>query len=183
MISAIIVTRPMTEGEQAVQAWQTECPTITALNLLNYFRMLPDGRFMFGGRGSANGNPDSTAENFEKLRARFHELFPGWRDIQIDYQWHGLVCMTRRLTPGIGMVDDDPSILFGFGFHGNGVNSATWTGQQLAAWIGSGTQKMPSTIPGVVHGLPGRFPMPGLRLQYIKAGIAIRQFLDRRIMV
>lgn len=181
MISAIIVTRPMTEDERAAQAWQTECPTITALNLLNYFRMLPDGRFMFGGRGSANGNLGSTAENFVKLRARFHEVFPAWRDIQIDYQWHGLVCMTRRLTPGIGMIDDDPSILFGFGYHGNGVNTATWAGHQLAAWIGSGAKKMPATIPGVVHGLPGRIPLPGFRLQYIKAGIAIREFLDRRI--
>jgi hypothetical protein len=79
------------------------------------------------------------------------------------------------------MVDDDPSILFGFGYHGNGVNTATWAGQQLAAWIGSGTKKIPATIPGVVYGLPGRLPLPGLRLQYIKAGIAIRQFLDRRI--
>lgn len=179
MISAIIVTRPMNDEELALQAWQTECPTITALNLLNYFRLLPDGRFMFGGRGSASGDPESTQRNFMRLRARFHEVFPGWRNIDIDYQWHGLVCMTRRRTPGIGLLEDDPSVLFGYGYHGNGVSTATWTGKQLAAWAASGTRAAPSSVPEVMQGLPGRIPLAGLRLRYIQAAIASLQFADR----
>ncbi|MGI9262172.1 MAG: NAD(P)/FAD-dependent oxidoreductase [Woeseiaceae bacterium] len=179
MISAIIVTRPMNKDELALQAWQTECPTITALNLLNYFRLLPDGRFMFGGRGSASGNPQSSLRNFDKLRARFHEVFPGWRDIEIDYQWHGLVCMTRRRTPGIGLLQDDPSVLFGYGYHGNGVNTATWTGKQLAEWAASGTTAVPASVPQVMQGLPGRIPLAGLRLRYIQAAIASLQLADR----
>ena len=70
---------------------------------------------MFGGRGSANGNEHSAAEIFVKLTARFHEMFPAWREVNIDYRWHGLVCMTRRLTPAIGRLEDDPSVFFGFG--------------------------------------------------------------------
>ncbi|MDH3441956.1 MAG: FAD-binding oxidoreductase, partial [Gammaproteobacteria bacterium] len=158
---------------------QTECPTITALNLLNYFRLLPDGRFLFGGRGSASGNPDSARRNFAKLRARFHEVFPGWRDIDLEYQWHGLVCMTRRLTPGIGLLEDDPSVLFGYGFHGNGVNTATWTGKQLADWAASGTTEPPPAVPHLVQGLPGRFPVARLRLRYIQAAITGLRIIDR----
>lgn len=179
MISAIIVTRPLSAEDLAAQAWQTECPTITALNLLNYFRLLPDGRFLFGGRGSASGSRDSTEQNFQKLRARFREVFPGWRDVDIEYQWHGLVCMTRRLTPGIGLLDDDPSVLFGFGYHGNGVNTATWVGKQLADWAASGTTKAPATIPPQILGLPGRFPLAGLRLRYIQAALAGLRLADR----
>lgn len=179
MISAIITTRPMNADELAAQSWHTECPSITDANLLNYFRLLPDGRFLFGGRGSASGSRQSSQRNFEKLENRFREVFPGWRDIDIDYRWHGLVCMTRRLTPCIGLVEDDPTVAFGYGYHGNGVNTATWTGKQLADWIASGSTEAPAAIPEVIRGLPGRFPLPGLRLRYIQGIIAALGLLDR----
>ncbi len=179
MISAIIVTRPMDADERAAQSWTTLSPAITDANLMNYFRMLPDGRFLFGGRGSASGSNASAERNFAKLEARFREVFPGWRDIEIDYRWHGLVCMTRRLTPSIGLLEDEPSVLFGYGYHGNGVNTATWTGKQLADWAASGTTEAPAAVPEVIKGLPGRFPLPGLRLRYIQGIIASLGLLDR----
>jgi glycine/D-amino acid oxidase-like deaminating enzyme len=182
LISSILVTRPLSDEELAAQSWQTNSPSITAVNLLNYFRLLPDGRFMFGGRGSANGNEQSAAGNFVKLTARFHEMFPAWREVNIDYRWHGLVCMTRRLTPAIGRLEDDPSVFFGFGYHGNGVNTATWSGKQIADWVGaSGDNKgaPPKSLPSVVQGMPVKLPFPGLRLQYIRGAIAWRRLLDR----
>ena len=180
MISAIVVTRPMERDEMDLQAWRTDCPSITSVNLLNYFRMLPDRRFMFGGRGSADGSEQSADANFRKLAAWLRELFPRWRDVDIDYRWHGLVCMNRRLTPAIGRFEDEPSVLFGFGYHGNGVNTATWTGRALANWLASGQHAPPPGIPAAMLGLPGRVPLPGLRLIYIRAGIAVRRRADRR---
>lgn len=179
MISAIIVTRPMTDEELALQRWQTDAPAITSVNLLNYFRRLPDGRFLFGGRGSASGSPESAVRNFQKLEARFREVFPGWRDVAIDFRWHGLVCMTRRLAPAIGRLEDDPSVFFAYGYQGNGVNTATWAGKQLAAWIGSGCDEAPAEVPEVIRGLPGRIPLPGLRLRYIQGIIAALGLADR----
>jgi glycine/D-amino acid oxidase-like deaminating enzyme len=117
-----------------------------------------------------------------KLTARFHEMFPAWREVNIDYRWHGLVCMTRRLTPAIGRLEDDPSVFFGFGYHGNGVNTATWSGKQIADWVGaSGDNKgaPPKSLPSVVQGMPVKLPFPGLRLQYIRGAIAWRRLLDR----
>ena len=113
-----------------------------------------------------------------------HEVFPRWRDIDVEYRWHGLVCMTRRirLTPGIGRLDDDPSVLFGFGYHGNGVSAATWSGKQLARWIATGpatSSRPPAWLPVVVRGLPGRIPLAGLRLAYIRAAIASLRIADR----
>ncbi|MGY8796317.1 MAG: NAD(P)/FAD-dependent oxidoreductase, partial [Woeseiales bacterium] len=45
-ISAIVVTRPLTADELAAQGWQTDCPSITSVSLLNYFRLLPDDSFV-----------------------------------------------------------------------------------------------------------------------------------------
>ena len=179
LISSIVVTRPLTDDELEAQSWKTDAPSITSVNLLNYFRLLPDRRFLFGGRGSANGSEASAARNYGQLTARFREVFPEWRDAGIDYRWHGLVCMTRRRTPAIGRLDDDPSVFFAFGYHGNGVNTSTWAGKQLADWIGTGELAAPKSLPPVIQGLAGRFPFPGLRLRYIQAAIALYRLSDR----
>jgi glycine/D-amino acid oxidase-like deaminating enzyme len=182
MISSIVVTRPLQEAELAAHRWQTESPAITARTLLNYFRVLPDGRFMFGGRGSADGSEQSAARNYEKLIARLHELFPAWRDVDIDYRWHGLVCMTRRRTPAIGRFEDDPSVWFGFGYHGNGVNTATWAGKQIADWLGGSSVtsgSAPDWLPSVVQGMPDKFPFARFRLQYIQGIINLLRLADK----
>lgn len=182
LISSIVVTRPLTSEELALQAWRTAAPAITSVNLLNYFRLLPDNRLLFGGRGSANGSDETAAENYRQLIARLHQLFPAWRGIDIDYRWHGLVCMTRRLTPAIVRLRDDPSVFFAFGYHGNGVNTAVWAGQQIAVWLCSNTSphKAPASVPAIVQGMPARFAFASLRLHYIKMAIAMRRMADRR---
>ena len=105
-----------------------------------------------------------------RLIGRFNEVFPEWRGIDIDYQWHGLICMTRRLTPAIGRFDDDPSVFFGFGYHGNGVNTATWAGKQIADWLATASETSttkPDWLPEMVYGMPRCFPLAGLRLRYV----------------
>ncbi|MGI9260457.1 MAG: NAD(P)/FAD-dependent oxidoreductase [Woeseiaceae bacterium] len=182
MISAIVVTRPLQADELAAHRWQTECPSITSVSLLNYFRLLPDGRFMFGGRGSANGGGVSADRNYTKLIARMHELFPRWRDIQVDYRWHGLVCMTRKMTPSIGHFADDKSTFFAFGYHGNGVNTASWSGKLVADWLAASSlaaTTVPASLPAVVRGMPDRFPVPSLRLAYAQGAIAMRRLAER----
>ena len=181
VISAIVVTRPLSDDELAAHGWQTESPAFTSYDLLNYFRILPDRRFLFGGRGSSSGDPEGTVRNFVSLTNQFRKLFPHWREIEIDYQWHGLICLTRRLTPAIGTMPDDPSVFFGYGFHGNGINNATWSGRQIADWIGSASPDgagFAESLPAVVRGLPARFPFPSLRIRYVQARIAMFRVTD-----
>ncbi len=181
-ISSIVVTRPLTSDELVAQGWHTDCPSITSVNLLNYFRLLPDGRFMFGGRGSANGSDASAAKNFTQLTKRLHEVFPEWRHVEIDYRWHGLVCMTRRMTPAIGFFSDDSSAYFAFGYHGNGVNTSTWAGREVADWVGTSDKngnQAPSTLPLVVHGMPERIPLAAFRLTLLRGAIGLSRLQER----
>ncbi len=182
VISSIVVTRPMSAEEIALQRWQTSSPSITAVRLLNYYRLLPDGRFLFGGRGSANGSDKSAATNYTSLIARMHELFPNWRHVDIDFRWHGLVCMTGRMTPAIGRFDDDPSVFFAFGYHGNGVNTATWSGKQIAKWLGSTSitdRAAPDWLPAMMRGMPDRLPLASMRLSYLQAMIGVMRLVQR----
>lgn len=177
VISAIIVTRPLSEDEKAAQHWVTEHPAINSRRILNYFRVLPDNRFMFGGRGDARGNVAGENRTYENLAATMGQIWPQWRGVDIDYRWHGLICTTATLCPSIGQLDDDSSIFFGFGYHGNGVNTATWTGKQLADWIGKGRE--PDELPAIVRGLSRKYPLPALRMRYLGLGIFLSRQLDR----
>ena len=184
MISAIVVTRRLTKAELAAYGWRTHCPAITSKNIFNYFRLLPDHRLLFGGRGSASGDPASSRANFELLIRGLQALWPRWKDVPIDYRWHGLICMTRRLTPAVGRLPDDPSVFFGFGYHGNGVNTSCWAGKQISDWLASKSladESIPESLPVMVRDLPRGFPFPALRRFYIQARIALLRLSDRWI--
>jgi glycine/D-amino acid oxidase-like deaminating enzyme len=182
MISAIVVTRPLGEAEISAQRWKTRCCAINSRKLMNYFRLLPDGRFLFGGRGSSSGSNPLAERTYADITAAMRRFWPLWKEAQIDFRWHGLVCFTRRQTPSVGRLEEDPSIFFGFGFHGNGVNTATWTGRQIAGWLAKETRdesSVPDSLPVMMRGISGRFPLPRLRRHYLQARLAMFQLADR----
>lgn len=178
VISAIVVTRPLSSDELAAQQWRTQQPTINSRQILNYYRLLPDNRFLFGGRGHSIGHPEGEARTYKTLIATLRQIWPHWADVDIEYRWQGLICMTASLCPSIGALPGDPSVHFGFGYHGNGVNTATWSGKQISDWIGTG--KADAGMPPIISGLSKRFPLPGLRTQYLRLGIAFSRWRDNR---
>lgn len=177
VISAIVVTRPLTEDERAAHRWITSSPAINSRRILNYFRLLPDNRFMFGGRGDVDGSVAGERHTYEQLIRTLGTIWPRWSAVDIDYRWHGLICMTASLCPTVGQLENDGSVYFGFGYHGNGVNTATWTGRQLANWIGTGRE--PDELPAIVRGLSRRYPLPALRKSYLGLGIFVARQFDR----
>jgi len=177
VISAIIVTRPLNEAEKAAHSWVTEHPAFNSRRILNYFRLLPDNRFLFGGRGHTTGHPEGEAETYRRLGTMFRQLWPNWSGVDIEYGWQGLICTTSSLLPSVGQLEDDDSVYFGYGYHGNGVNTATWTGKQLADWIGSGSSP---ELPEIMKGMGRKYPLAGFRLKYLQAAIAVSSWLDRR---
>lgn len=177
VVSAIIVTRPLGSGELAAHGWVTEDPAINSRRLLNYFRVLPDRRLMIGGRGDSRGDAEGERRTYGDIEAAMRRMWPAWRDVDVEYRWHGLICFTSTLRPAIGQLEDDPGVFYGYGFHGNGVNNAPWTGLQLADWIGTG-KKPP--IPAAMQGMGRRYPLPSMRLAYLRLGIAVSGWMDRR---
>jgi glycine/D-amino acid oxidase-like deaminating enzyme len=181
MISAIVVTRPLTGDELAAHRWQTKDQAITAKRILNYYRMLPDNRLLFGGRGHATGSEAGARKTFASLSRRLAQLWPRWQNIPIEYRWHGLICITMRLTPALGRLSEDPTVMFAYGYHGNGINTSTWSGKLLADWLahtGSRGERFPDSLPLMLRGLSPRFPFPALRLRYLQARLALFRLQD-----
>ena len=159
-ISNIVVTRPLTAAELSVDGPYNTTPCLNIRHLLTYYRLLPDNRLLLGERGDTTGKPEDGEAIKAMLTRRVGELFPALRGAEIDYFWRGLVCMSRKLTPSLGRLEDDKSVYYGFGYHANGVNSAPWAGRALARAIG-GSNSGEVSVPAVWRGLPPRMPPLG----------------------
>lgn len=179
-LSNIVVTRPLTEAEREAQGWVTDRPVSDTRTLLFYYRLLPDGRFLLGARGSTRGDPGSAASMRRWMMRRLGEMWPAWRDVPVERFWSGLVCLSANLTPMIGRVPDDPGVFYGLAYHGNGVATATWTGRAIARAI-TGTNDSESVgVPAPMAAPPRRFPLARWRLWALRAaylGFRIRDAL------
>jgi len=165
IMSNITVTPPLPESALQAQGWRTENPAANTRNHLCYVRMLPEGRFMFGGRGDTTGTPGGLVAMRRLLERRRSLLFPAFATQPTSHSWRGLIAATRRLTPAVGTLPSDPTVAYAFGCHGNGVAFMTWAGRALARLLSGGD----ADLPAAVSGLPERFPLPALRLWALRA--------------
>ena len=180
--SAIVVTRSMSESELNEKGWHTENPAINSKHMFFYYRLLSDGRFMLGGRANHIGDPAGAEATYDELKQSIAGKWPQFADLEYTHQWRGLVCFTLNLRPSIGRMPEDKSVFFAYGYHGNGVNSATWSGRELARWLAgkpSGKHHLPMHLPAIMRGLSPRFPLAFLRRQYVRAGLSFYKLRDR----
>lgn len=178
VLSNIITTRPLSDAELEATGFHTHTPLSNARTMLFYYRLLPDQRLLFGARGDFTGSPRDGERMRAWLEQRLGEVFPPCRGIEISHFWRGLVCLTQRRTPAVGRLDESGQVWFGFGYHGSGVNTAPLTGRRLARLV-AGAEQVPDDVPAVMHGLPPRFPLPGLRTWMLRAAYVWYGLKDR----
>jgi glycine/D-amino acid oxidase-like deaminating enzyme len=165
-LSAILVTRPLTEAERRDRGWTSRQMAYDTRRLLHYFRLLPDGRFMFGGRGGTDASNAGLEPLEKRLRTNFERLFPGWAHVEHTHFWRGFVCFSRNLVPYIGPLDAGRRVWTAIAYHGSGVAMASWSGRAVADLIAGKPEA--AKLPRVLSdGLP-RFPLAGLRPAYLK---------------
>ena len=175
--SSIIVTRPITQSEQDRQGWTSLQMCYDSRILLHYFRLMPDGRFLFGMRGGLRATPNAEAALSRKIRADFQTLFPKWRDIDISHEWSGLLCLMRRLTPFAGAVPDHPGLFAAMGYHGNGVAMGSYLGARLAETVVG--QQPSGPLPAFLSAPPARFPLGTLRRLLLAPAYSAATLFDR----
>ena len=177
-VSSILVTRPITSEEQQRQGWTTHHQTYDTRTLLHYFRLLPDGRMMFGGRGANSGDPAKQQAFFPELRRQFDGIFPEWTNVETDYQWSGFIGLNRKKSQFIGPIDTDQTAWASLAYHGSGVAMASWSGKTLAELILG--QKNLNDLPKLYTDPMHKFPFDFLRPQYLKLAYAYYRHTDKR---
>ncbi len=145
-------------------------PVYDSRDLLFYFRMLRDGRFPLGARGGTDASPGGARRMRHWMMRRLGAMFPAWRGVETTHFWRGLICMSPTPTPHLGHLEDDPSVFYSLAYHGSGVAMAAWSGRAIAREIGGRAGRR--ALPAVMTRRLKRFPLPGLRLWYLRAAYA-----------
>ncbi len=175
--SNVIVTRPLKRAELAAQGWTTAQMAYDTRHLLHYFRLMPDGRFLFGMRGGIRASPPALAAMRRRLKADFARLFPAWADVEVTHFWAGLICLRPELTPYAGPIGDWPDAWAAFAYHGNGVAMGTHCGALLAD-LATG-RKGARPFPALMRKPPRRFPFGRWRRILLPAAYAWYGLQDR----
>ncbi len=126
--SAQLATEPLSQNLQAHILPDGRCCSETR-RLAFYFRLSPDGRLMFGGRGAV-GHSESLVFT-EALTAAMRRTFPEVADVPVAFRWSGQIGLTLDGLPHIH--EPAPNLHIGFGYNGRGVAMATVMGGWLAA--------------------------------------------------
>jgi glycine/D-amino acid oxidase-like deaminating enzyme len=165
-LSNIIVTRPLTDDQLKAQGWTSSNMAYDSRQLLHYFRLLPNNRFLFGGRGGTDSSHASAADYQRHITQTFHHLFPAWANAEITHFWRGHVCLSYDRVPYVGPLDDNKTVWTALAYHGNGVAMGTWSGRALARMLLDKTAN--TKVPVVITRRLAKFPLPMFRPHYLK---------------
>lgn len=115
---------------------------------LNYFRLTPDGRMLFGGRNNLSTNLD-LIDSSRRLRAQMLRAFPELHDYPITHSWTGQLGLTFDLMPHIGRID---GVYYALGYGGHGVSIATYVGTEMGLLLAGKKNNSPfAQIPHETH--------------------------------
>ncbi|MFA5677167.1 MAG: FAD-binding oxidoreductase [Pseudomonas sp.] len=115
-------------GELAEQLIPSRAAVCDMNNLIDYYRLTPDNRLLFGGRASAGAAQMDRLRS--TLRQRMERVFPQLSKEGFEYLWGGEVAMTASRAPQFGRLGS--RVLYAQGYSGQGVALAGLAGQLMA---------------------------------------------------
>lgn len=124
----IIVTEPL--GARLAEAVRAPHAVYDDRMATGYFRPLPEGRLLWGGRVDALGPPRGLAL---LMRRDLAFVFPQLADVRIDFAWSGAMGFARHRMPVVRPLA--PGLWVATGFGGHGLNTTTLAGELVAAAI------------------------------------------------
>ncbi len=173
--STVMVTRPLSDAELAAQGWTSDQMAYDTRNLLHYFRLMPDRRFLFGMRGGLMSSPRAEGTIRRQLRRDFDAMFPAWKAVEAPNMWSGMVCLSRNLVPFVGPVPQMKGLYAGLCYHGNGVAMGSYSGRLLADLVQGRKPDLPYS--SVMQSM-GRFPLGRFRRALMFPAYALLGLMD-----
>jgi glycine/D-amino acid oxidase-like deaminating enzyme len=133
--SYIITTAPLTPELQKSVSPQGRMFYDTK-HFLNYFRLTPDGRMLFGGRHNLSTDLPLDHSALE-LRKRMIKVFPQLSEQPLSHSWTGKLGLTFDLMAHAGQIGDDPApgVFYAYGYGGHGVGVASYLGHMMGKHI------------------------------------------------
>ena len=136
--SYIIVSEPLPQALQDILSPKRRM-FYDSKWFINYFRLTPDGRMLWGGRNDLSTNLDLN-ESAENLSQQVYKVFPELNDYEFTHTWTGKLGITFDLMPHIGTIN---GIHYAFGYGGHGLSIATYLGTELGLLISGEKDRSP----------------------------------------
>lgn len=130
VLTSVIVTEPLTEKQLIEANFQTKQVMMDTRELKYYYRLLPDNRILFGGRGAISGKDATSPKYAKRLMDELKKNFPALQQLQLAYQWHGWISVSMDQMPHIYKTPNDT--FYATGYCGSGVSFTALAGKQLA---------------------------------------------------
>lgn len=130
VLSSVMVTSPL--AKEVSERWQAGLMAMDTRSLKYYYRLLPDNRLLFGGRGAITGKNADSELSQQRLFATMKQYFPTLHNLTMDFFWSGWVSVSADNIPHVTTLTDDPSVSYGTGYCGSGVAFASHAGKRLA---------------------------------------------------
>lgn len=173
--STAMVTRVLSEDEIQNQGWFSDQMAYDSRNLLHYFRLMPDRRFLFGMRGGLMSSARSEKAIRRQLRSDFEQMFSAWSSVETTHCWSGMVCLARNLVPFVGPVPEVKGMFAGLCYHGNGVAMGTYAGRLLSDLALGQAPDLPYS--SAIQSMP-RFPLGRARRLLMPPAYAALGLMD-----
>ncbi|CAB0151089.1 Gamma-glutamylputrescine oxidoreductase [Pseudidiomarina piscicola] len=160
VLSSVIVTRPLTTAERLAIGINSTELVMDTRTLKYYYRLLPDGRLLFGGRGAIRGKDAQHPRYAKHLLEAVRSSFPALERLThepVDYYWSGWVSVALDDYPRI--YSPEQGVYTSMGYCGAGVTFTQIAGQRLAE-LAMGEELPP--LPFYQSPLP-KFPLPHFR--------------------
>ena len=127
-----------------------DCCVHASKFVVDYYRLSPDGRLLFGGGETYTERTPRDLPAF--VRRYMLDVFPQLADVRVDYAWSGRLAITRNRLPHFGRIEDCG--FFAQGFSGHGVALTQLAGKLLAEAV-AGTAERFDVFAALPH---RRFP-------------------------
>ena len=165
VISSIIVTQILTPEQIERIGMKAGLMVMDTRALKYYYRILPDNRLLFGGRGAIFGKDANDKKYVEGLKTALHETFPHLPQIELSYFWSGWVSVSMDDTPRI-FHNKSENMLYSAGYCGSGLAFSTQAGKRMAQLLIE-----PNTLPDLPYWQTPlrRFPLAALRRPALSA--------------
>jgi gamma-glutamylputrescine oxidase len=119
--------------------------------VVNYFRITPDDRLLFGGGETYSYQIPRDIAGF--VRPYILRIFPQLKDTRIEHAWAGTVAITMARLPFVRELE--PGFFNASGFSGQGIVIAPFTGKAVADAIGGDRRVFNLLEQFPVHRFPG----------------------------
>ncbi len=128
----VMLTEPL--GDRLASAIRAPYAVSDTRFAPDYYRPLPDGRLLWGGRIATLPIPEHRLA--DTMRGDMLKVYPQLADVKVELAWRGIMGYATHMMPQIGELQ--PGLWYNMGHGGHGLGTTTMAGELVAAGIAHG---------------------------------------------